>query len=99
MRMAGPQSITYKAEPADQRLVESLDAMTLIYQRRSGITHIVAEPVPEILVAMGEDALDAEAVAARLATTFDLDVGNAVAVVAARLEELADLGLVERVGA
>ena len=57
--MAGPQSITYKAEPADQRLIEPLDSMTLIYQRRSGLTHIVAEPVPEILAAMAEDALDA----------------------------------------
>ena len=97
--MAGPQSITYKAEPADQRLIEPLDAMTLIYQRRSGITHIVAEPVPEILAAMGEDVLDAAAVARRLARTFDLDTGEAVAIVAVRLEELAELGLVERIGA
>ena len=48
--MTGPQSPTYRAEPVDQLLVEPLDAMTLIYQRRSGITHIVAEPVPEILM-------------------------------------------------
>lgn len=97
--MAGPQSITYNAEPADQLLVEPLDAMTLIYQRRSGITHIVAEPVPEILAAMGEDALDVAAVAKRLAAQFDIDMGNAEAVVASRLEELAALGLVERVSA
>lgn len=94
--MAGQQSITYKAEPADQRLVEPLDAMTLIYQRRSGITHIVAEPVPEILAAMGEDALTADAVAQRLASRFDLDNADAAEIVAARLEELAQLGLVER---
>lgn len=94
--MAGPQSPKYKAEPADQLLVEPLDAMTLIYQRRSGITHIVAEPVPEILAAMGVDSLDATEVAAKLAAQFELDTTDAEAVVAARLEELALLGLVER---
>ena len=94
--MAGLQSPTYKAEPADQILVEPLDAMTLIYQRRSGITHIVAEPVPEILAVMGEDALDAEQIAARLAAQFDFDVADAASIVAARLDELAAVGLVER---
>ena len=94
--MAGPQSPTYKAEPADQLLVEPLDAMTLIYQRRSGITHIVAEPVPEILAAMGNDIVSADEVAARLARTFDIDAADAADVVAARLDELAQIGLVER---
>lgn len=94
--MAGSQSPTYKAEPADQLLVEPLDAMTLIYQRRSGITHIVAEPVPEILAVMGDDIVSAEEVAARLARAFDLDAADAADVVAARLDELAQLGLVER---
>lgn len=94
--MAGPKSPKYRAEPADQLLVEPLDAMTLIYQQRSGITHIVAEPVPEILAAMGEDMLDAAAVARRLAENFDFDVANATEIVAARLDELAQLGLVER---
>lgn len=97
--MAGPQSPKYKAEPADQLLVEPLDAMTLIYQRRSGITHIVAEPVPEILAAMGDDALNAAEVAARLAAQFDFEAADAETIVASRLEELAALGLVELVRA
>lgn len=97
--MTGSQSVKYKAEPAEQLLVEPLDAMTLIYQRRSGMTHIVAEPVPEILAAIGRDALDANAVAIRLASQFDLDDAEATHVVAARLEEMAALGLVERVHA
>jgi len=95
--MAGPQSLKYKAERADQLLVEPLDAMTLIYQRRSGITHIVAEPVPEILAVMGGDALSAAEVAARLAAQFDLDAVDAEAIIASRLEELAALGLLEHV--
>jgi PqqD family protein of HPr-rel-A system len=98
MHMAGPQHIYYRAEPEGERLIEPLDAMTLIYQRRSGITHIVADPVPQILAAMGGDAVDAALVAARLATRFDLgDAGDARAIITARLEELAALGLVEKV--
>jgi PqqD family protein of HPr-rel-A system len=99
MCMTGPPSPKYRAEPVDQLLVEPLDAMTLIYQRRSGITHIVAEPVPEILAAMGQDALNAAQVAARLASRFDFDADEAEAIVTARLNELAALGLVERVRA
>jgi PqqD family protein of HPr-rel-A system len=95
----GPQSPVYRAERADQLLVEPLDAMTLIYQRRSGITHIVAEPVPEILAVMGGDALDAAAVAQRLAAQFDIDASDASAIVQSRLEEMATLGLVEPVSA
>jgi PqqD family protein of HPr-rel-A system len=97
--MSAPQSPSYKAEPADQFLVEPLDAMTLIYQRRSGITHIVAEPVPEILAVMGEDALTASEIAERLANKFDFDHADAGAIIAARLEELAATGLAERVSA
>lgn len=95
--MAGLHSIYYRAESADQRLIEPLDAMTLIYQRRSGITHIVAEPVPEILAVMGVDIVDAKTIAERLALDFDLDSTDAEAIITARLEELASLGLVEKV--
>jgi PqqD family protein of HPr-rel-A system len=96
--MAGPHHIQYRAEPAAQRLIEPLDAMTLIYQRRSGITHIVAEPVPEILAAMGTDTVDANTIAKRLAHEFELDVREAATIIVARLEELAMLGLVEKIG-
>ncbi len=88
----------YRAEPANERIIMPLDAMTLIYQRRSGITHIVAEPVPEILAAMGGDVVDAALLAARLAAQFDLGDGiEAKAIITARLKELAALGLVEAV--
>ena len=87
----------YRAEPPDTRLVEPLDAMTLIYQRRSGITHMVAEPVPQMLDAMGEDMVSAAELAQRLSTQFDLgEQRDAEAVIAARLEELALLRLVLR---
>ena len=87
----------YIAEPADQLWVEPLDAITLIYHRRSGITHMVAEPVPEILTAMGNAAVTAAILVAMLSEQFDLGTDDdAEAVVTARLEELAELGLVHR---
>ncbi len=92
------QSILYLAEPADQLLVEPLDAITLIYHRRSGITHMVAEPVPEMLAAMGDTPVDAAKLVALLSRQFDLGAEeDAESVIAARLEELAELGLIERV--
>lgn len=90
----------YRAEPTDSLLIEPLDAMTLIYHRRSGITHMVAEPVPEMLAAMADDSVDAATLVARLSATFDLgEAEQAKTVIAARLEELADLGLIGRVRA
>ncbi|WP_373476979.1 HPr-rel-A system PqqD family peptide chaperone [Sphingorhabdus sp.] len=89
-------STKYKAEPADQILVAPLDSLTLVYQRRSGITHIVAEPAPEILAIMCADAMTADEIAQRLAAQFDFDSTQAMDIITARLNELADLGLVER---
>lgn len=95
--MANPETL-YLAEPAHARIVEPLDMMTLIYQRRSGITHMVGEPVPQMLEAMGNDAVDAATLALRLAASFELGgQDDAVALIAERLEELAELGLVERI--
>jgi PqqD family protein of HPr-rel-A system len=95
--LPSPQSC-YRAEPADARVVIALDEMTLIYQRRSGITHIVADPVPQILEAMGAAPCDSALIAARLSAHYDLgDAAEAKAVIAARLSELAQLGLVQHV--
>lgn len=84
----------YKAAPSTLRIVP-LDALTLIYHRASGITHVVDAPVPEILEALGEEALTSVALMARLAERFDLRDPDPVAL-AVRLDELAAAGLVER---
>ncbi len=77
-----------------------LEALTLVYDRRSGITHIVVEPVPEIMEAMGDAPSSAADLANRLGERFDLEGGDpqrdATALIGARLAELAALGLVER---
>lgn len=86
----------YRAAGALRRI--ALDALTLIYHRASGITHIVDAPVPEILAALADEALDLDELIARLGSDFDLAAEDALAAtLAARLHELAAAGLVERV--
>lgn len=99
--MSVPPILSYALDENAPLLVEPLDAMTLIYQRRSGITHMVAEPIPQILTVMGSQPATAEEIARRLAAKFDFgDGADAPAeIVAARLEEMAALGMLERVRA
>jgi PqqD family protein of HPr-rel-A system len=82
------------ADPATLRIAP-LDALTLIYHRASGITHIVDAPVPEILETLGGEALTVDALLARLGERFDLRDGE-IAALAVRLDELVAAGLVER---
>lgn len=72
-----------------------IDAMTLIYHRASGQTHVVAPPVPELIEVMDETPCDVATLLARLAERFDLGDPDEAAL-AARLDELADVGLVVR---
>ena len=91
------QSTRFRAEAKDGCIVEPLDELTLIYHRRSGITHMVVEPVPQILAAMNGDALTLDQLLIRLSDSFDLgDAADAKAAVAARIDELVDLGLVAK---
>ena len=82
------------ADPATLRIVP-LDALTLIYHRASGITHIVDSPVPEILAALGGEALSVAELLARLSEQFELGDADPLAL-SVRLDELAQAGLVMR---
>ncbi|PCD03124.1 HPr-rel-A system PqqD family protein [Sphingomonas spermidinifaciens] len=82
------------ADRASLRIVP-LDVLTAIYHRASGQTHIVEAPVPEILAALGDDALDVGAILDRLARDYAL-IDPDPAALADRLEELAAAGLVIR---
>ena len=87
----------YHADPPAMRRTVPLDGMTLIYHRPSGMTHIVAEPVPEILEALGQGPADTATLLARLAERHGVESGaEAEAAVAARLSELEAVGLVAR---
>jgi PqqD family protein of HPr-rel-A system len=86
----------YRAAGEGELRIEPLGELTAIFDRRSMQTHLVVAPMPEILAALESGFANAAAIAARLADRFDLDgEGDAVAIVADRLAELAAMGLVE----
>lgn len=87
----------YVADPPETRRLVVLDALSVIFHRPSGQTHIVDSPAPEILDALGEGAADAAVLLARLARDHDIAEGDdAVDALAVRLEELEAAGLVWR---
>ena len=83
----------FSADPVDGFKIIPLDGLTALYHRRSGMTHVLAEPAPEIIRALAGQQLDV----ARLATALGVDCSpdNASAL-AARLDELCEAGLVSR---
>jgi len=88
----------YRAEPPGGVLRHSLGAIDALYHRRSGATHLVAAPVPQILDALAEGPAGAALVRQRLAARFDLADAekDALPALRARLAELEALGLVRR---
>lgn len=87
-------AFTYAACPPFKSV--TLDGLSAIYHRASGATHVVAEPVPQILEVFGNDTLTLAELLTRLGAAYDLadDVEGALI---ARLDELVTLGLVIRV--
>lgn len=84
----------YRAEPSSDYILRSLDDVTLVYHRRSGQTHIVVSPVPEILAALTVDTCDPAEIVARLSHDYDLgDPHEALAAVKTHLDEMVALGL------
>ncbi len=89
----------YRAEASDQIICAALGAIDALYHRRSGETHLVAAPVPQILDALGEGPTTIDGLIARLAARFDLDAEeDMVAALEQRLAELIGLGLVRMDG-
>ena len=87
--------VTFRADPSDARRAAPLDAFTAVYHRASGITHLLTEPAPQILAILGEGTLSLDALLGRLGDDYDLEDADRDAL-AARLDELIDAGLVER---
>ena len=81
------------APPATLRIVP-LDALTAIYHRASGITHLVESPVPELLELLAEP-LSVATLLIRLEAAYDM-VDPDAAVLVERLAELEAIGLVAR---
>lgn len=97
---------SFAALPAASLKRVTLGGLEAIYHVPSGITHLLAEPVPDLLDALaslkpGQTASAAQ-ILAMMAERFDI-VGDdpaesAEAVVAERLAELAALGLIAQAG-
>lgn len=83
----------YRAADPAALLVEPLDGLTAVFHRASGITHLLAEPAPEMLAALACEGLTLAALMARLAADYDLVDAEPEALLA-RLEELVEAGLV-----
>jgi PqqD family protein of HPr-rel-A system len=86
---------SYRAAAPETLRIVPLDALTLIYHRASGITHVVDAPVPEMLEALAADQLTVDQLLARLSERYDLLDADPMAL-AVRLDELVAAGLVER---
>lgn len=85
----------YTADPEQAIRLTVLDDLSVIYHRPSGLTHIVDQPVPEILAILRQMPSTAETLLASLARDHDIVAdGEAVGAIAARLDELRSLGLV-----
>jgi PqqD family protein of HPr-rel-A system len=86
---------TFTADTQDLRRVE-LEGLTLLFDARSGMTHIVAPPAPQILDVLANGPADAAALLHRLGETYEFDGDEGAAAVSARLAELESAGLVQR---
>ena len=87
--------IRYRAPAAESVAVTELDGLAVIYHRPSGMTHVVEPLVPELLAALGTDWTAAPDLLARLRASFEMPDAD-TGVLAARLDELVETGLVER---
>ena len=93
MARAGVVDTLYRADPPGALLIAPLDEFTAVYHRRSGITHLLTEPAPQILAILAERGLSLDALLARLRADYDLTDGEQAAL-SARLDELVAAGLV-----
>ncbi|HEU0134086.1 MAG TPA: HPr-rel-A system PqqD family peptide chaperone [Allosphingosinicella sp.] len=86
----------YTADPPETMRRVELEGLVLLYHRRSGLTHFLAPPAPQILDALATGPASAAEIAARIARAFDIESDDSEAAIAARLSELEAAGLVWR---
>ncbi len=86
----------YAADPPEAMRVEQLEGLTLLYHRKSGLTHFLAPPAPQILAALAAGPASAAEIATRMGESFEIESEDPAAAIAARLAELEAAGLVRR---
>lgn len=91
-----PEPIVYRRDARDAVTVAPLGDIVALYHHRSGQTHMVISPVPEILQRMGfGEGLSARDLLDRLGRDFDLPDATE-ADIAVHIDALVTLGLVRR---
>ncbi|HYW15858.1 MAG TPA: HPr-rel-A system PqqD family peptide chaperone [Allosphingosinicella sp.] len=86
----------YAADPPETIRTAEVEGLTLLYHRKSGLTHFLAPPAPQILAALAGGPASASEIASRIAKTFDIESEDPAAAIGARLAELEAAGLVWR---
>ena len=87
----------YAADPPETLHSVALEGLTLLYHRRSGLTHILAPPAPQILAALAAGPADAAGIVERIGADFEVEAEDPARAIAARLSELEAAGLVWRI--
>lgn len=94
---------SYKIRDAGNLLLQHLDYMALLYDRRSGITHIIAQPAPQIIEALGHNILQPAQIEKILNKEYDIqsfeddNIDSFEDIIIARLDEFVDLGIAEKI--
>lgn len=86
----------YAADPPEAMRIVEVEGLTLLYHRKSGLTHFLAPPAPQILAALAAGPGSAAEIAARMGEMFDIESEDPAAAIGARLTELEAAGLVWR---
>lgn len=97
LRPYGAATPRYIAAPGEALAVREVEDLYLVYDRRSGETHVLAPDIFAILGTVQGRTLTPAEVLAALAEAHDIEIeaGEALDIVAARLAELAVLGLAD----
>ena len=90
--MAGPR---FRAAPATTLKMVELDGITALFHRRSGQTHLIAEPAPELIALLQAEPVTRDQLWQRLGERFALAADERAAL-DERLSELVEAGLVEQ---
>lgn len=86
----------WRGPAADRLRSDTLDGLTLVFDRQAGLTHVLAPPLPELLEVLAHGAATAADLRSRLADRFDLDgPDDPLALITERMDELVALGLAE----
>jgi PqqD family protein of HPr-rel-A system len=86
----------YAADLPETMLMVEVEGLTLLYHRKSGLTHFLAPPAPQILEALASGPAGAAQIAARMGESFEIESDDPTTAIAARLAELEAAGLVWR---